>query len=201
MVGRHVDGPSALTSVLASAAEVDGADLERGPATPATVWCVAFPLHPSAAVTERAADLVAARCLGAGVGLVVRFRAAVDPGRLLRLPPLPLHAFRHLETLAVEVPDAHYLSDRGTLVLPTGTAMAHAVATALHQEVDAGHCRGDQLLASLDALAPPAALARAVAGAVASHAERYLVDALGNGAAAVTTVLSGGTAAAVTATT
>ena len=194
MVGRHVDGPSALALMVTSAAEVDSADLERWPVTPATVWCLSFTLHPSAVVTERAADLVAARCLRAGVGLVVRFRAVVDPGRLLRLPPLPLHAFRHLDTLAVEVPDAQYLTDRGTLVLPPGTAMAHAVCAALHQEVDAAHCRADELLATLDALGPPAALARAVADAVASHDERYLVDALGGEATAATAEISGVTA-------
>ena len=184
MVGRHVDGPSALAAMLASAAEVDCTDLERGPAPSATVWCVTFVLHPSAAVTERAAELVADRCRHAGVGLVVRFEAVADPGRLLRLPPLPLSPFRDLHALAVEVPESHYLTDRATLVFPTAPAMAHIVAATLHQEVEARHCRGDQVLATIDALGPPAALARAVADAVATHAERYLEDALGGVTAA-----------------
>jgi hypothetical protein len=58
--------------------------------------------------------------------------------------------------------------------------MAYAAVAALHQEVDAGHCRGDELLAGLDALGPPTALRRALGEAVASHGERYLVDALGS---------------------
>ena len=183
-MGRHVDGPSALAGMLAVAAEVECAELERGPAPAATVWCLTFVLHPSAAVTDRAAELVAHRCRRAGVGLVVRFQAVADPGRLLRLPPLPLGAFRDLHALAIEVPESHYLTDRATLVLPTAPSMAHAVAAALHQEVEVGHCRGDQVLATLDALGPPVALARAVADAVATHAERYLEDALGGVTAA-----------------
>ena len=179
MVGRHLDGPSAVASMVASAAEVDCTDLERGPVSTASAWCLTFMLHPSAAVTERAADLVVDRCRRAGVGLIVRFQAVADPGRLLRLPPLPLSAFRDLDALAVEVPDAHYLTDQATLVLPTAPSMAHAVAAALHQEVDVDHCRGDRVLATLDALGPPAKLARAVADAVATHAEHYLEEALG----------------------
>ena len=171
--------------MLAAATDVDSAQLERGVDGSATAWCVSFVLHASPAVTERAADLVAGRCRRAGVGVVLRFTATPDPGRLLRMPPLPLAAFRDLDAVAVEVPDGHYLTDRCTLVLPPGPAMAHAVATALHREVDVGHCRGDELLATLDALGPPAALGRALAHGVASHAERYLVDALGGEAAAI----------------
>ena len=187
MVGRHADGPSAVASMLAAAAFVDGADLERGPAgaAAARVWCVSFVLHRSPAVTDRAADLVAERCRCAGVGVVLRFRATPDPGRLLRMPPLPLDAFADLDAVAVEVPDDCYLTEQCTLVLPPGAAMAHAVATALHREVDAGHCRGDELLATLDALGPPAALGRALAHGVASHAERYLVEGLGGEAAVI----------------
>ena len=171
--------------MVAVATAVDGADLERGPAGAATVWCVSFVLHPSVAVTARAADLVAERCQRAGVGVVLRFRATPDPGRLLRMPSLPLDAFTDLEAVAVEIPDDCYLTEQCTLVLPPGPAMAQAVATALHREVDVGHCRGDELLATLDALGPPAALGRALAHGVASHAERYLVDALGGEAAAI----------------
>jgi hypothetical protein len=176
--------------MLATAAVVGDADLERGTHPSGSVWCVSFVLHPSPAVTERAADLVAGRCRRSGVGLVLRFRANPDPGRLLRMPPLPLGAFRDIDAVAVEVPDSYYLTDACTLVLPPGAAMAHAVVAALHREVDVGHCRGDELLATLDALGPPAALRRALAHGVASHAERYLVEALGGEAAAIGAVVA-----------
>jgi hypothetical protein len=184
-VGRHVDGPSAVPRMVAAAVATGLDEVERGDVVGRGVWCVTFDLHSSAAVTERAADLVADRCRRAGAALVLRFRADGDAARVVRRPALPLAAFADLEAFAVEVPEWHYLTETCTLVLPTGRASAGVSVAALAREIDVDHCRADEVLAVLDGDGPPAALRRALAQAVHEHDERFLVDALGGGGDAV----------------